>query len=313
MALTKDPDAVLDYTFDWSAWLDTGETIIAHEVVVEAGDVVIDSTTATDTLVVAWLSGGTLGTDAEVRCRVTTSEGRIDDRTIRLLITEASAAPGCEAWPVIGCNVPTTDDYYEAAARAAQAFLNGATGGRLGVCTVTHRFQVRTNRRYCYPSNTTGQCCAIKLPRSPVQAVLAVQVDGVTIDDTTYSVVGGNQLVRAGCWPASTDCEPGRIEVTYQAGIPLRPGSRYYDMAGAAMGEVTREYVEAMCGRPCKLPSRFVAVSRQGVSTAGLDPSLFLRLGLTGMPLTDDLIRTINPNGLRRKPRVVSIDGPRRY
>ena len=49
MALTKDPDAVLDYTFDWSAWLADGETILTHAAVIEAGDAVIDSTAQTDT------------------------------------------------------------------------------------------------------------------------------------------------------------------------------------------------------------------------------------------------------------------------
>jgi hypothetical protein len=55
-----------------------------------------------------------------------------------------------------------------------------------------------------------------------------------------------------------------------------------------------------------------VTVARQGVTTTAIDPKMFLELGLTGLPLTDNFIRTVNPNGLRRKPRVVSIDGPRR-
>ena len=91
MALTKDPDAVLDYVFDWTAWLDTGETIVSHDASVELGDVVIDSTNPSTEMVAVWVSGGTLGTNAEVRCRITTSEGRTDDRTIVLLIREVFA------------------------------------------------------------------------------------------------------------------------------------------------------------------------------------------------------------------------------
>lgn len=83
-----DPDAVLDYPFDWSAWLDDGETIVSHDVEVETGDAVLDSTVATTTAVVAWVSGGTVNTYAQVRCRITTSEGRTDDRTITLSVRE---------------------------------------------------------------------------------------------------------------------------------------------------------------------------------------------------------------------------------
>lgn len=78
----KDPDAVLDYVVDWSDWLEDGETISSHSVAVASGDVTIDSDSHTDTLTVAWVSGGTK--PSKVRHRVTTSAGRTDDRTISL-------------------------------------------------------------------------------------------------------------------------------------------------------------------------------------------------------------------------------------
>lgn len=316
MALTKDPDAVLDYTFDWSAWLADGETILTHLATIESGDAVIDSTSQTGTTVVVWLSGGTLGTNVELRCRVTTTESRTDDRTIVVLIREVFAVDGCEAWPILGYTVPVglDADILAAAKQAAQAFLNGATGRRFGSCTYTQRFQVRTTTSgVCSAPPQNGNCCSIQLPNTPIQGILGVKVDGVLVAPASYTLLSGSRLAQvSGCWPQSADCEPGRIEVTYVAGIPLRPGAAYYGMAGSAMGEVVNEYVEAMSGRICKLPSRFVSVNRQGISTAALDPSLFLRLGLTGMPLTDNFIRTVNPQGHRRKPRVVSIDGARR-
>ncbi len=319
MALTKDPDAVLDYAFDWSAWLADGETIATHDASIEAGDAVIDSTSQTTDTVVVWLSGGTLDTNVELRCRVTTSEGRIDDRTIVVLIRETFAIDGCEAWPVIGYTAPQGTDasIVAAAEQAAQAFLNGATGGRFGVCTHVHRFQVPTSvsSTVClHPSASTVRgCCAISLPRRPVRSVLDVKVDGVTVSPASYAVLGGSTLARLGdCWPSSADDVQGRIVVTYTAGVPLRLGSVYYGMAGAAMGEVVREYVTALTGGTCKLPSRFVSVARQGVTTQALDPKLFLDLGLTGLPMTDNFIRTVNPTGQRRPSRVVSIDGARR-
>jgi hypothetical protein len=77
----KDPDAVLDYGHDWADWLAAGDSITSHSVAVESGDVVKDSDSLAGTIVRAWISGGTNGTDATVRYRVTTAQGRTDDRT----------------------------------------------------------------------------------------------------------------------------------------------------------------------------------------------------------------------------------------
>jgi hypothetical protein len=82
----KDPDAVLDYGRDWVDWLATGDSITSHSVAVESGNVVKDSDSLAGTIVRAWISGGTEGTDATVRFRVTTAQGRTDDRTIYLKV-----------------------------------------------------------------------------------------------------------------------------------------------------------------------------------------------------------------------------------
>lgn len=80
----KDPDAVLDYEFDWSQWLDVGETISTRLVTVTG--VTLDSSSNTTTTVTAWVSGGTVGTTGTVACRITTSQGRTDERSISLTI-----------------------------------------------------------------------------------------------------------------------------------------------------------------------------------------------------------------------------------
>jgi hypothetical protein len=84
----KDPNAVLDYKWDWTAWLPSGDTITSAVVAVQAGDVAINSQSNTTTAVTAWISAGTAGTEAELRARVTTAQGRIDDRTITLILEE---------------------------------------------------------------------------------------------------------------------------------------------------------------------------------------------------------------------------------
>lgn len=82
----KDPDAVLDYQVDWSAWLD-GDTITTSEWIVPDG-IVKDSDSHTDTAATIWLSGGTLNTTYLVTNRITTAAGRTDDRTIRITIRD---------------------------------------------------------------------------------------------------------------------------------------------------------------------------------------------------------------------------------
>jgi hypothetical protein len=81
----KDPQAVLDYTVDWTDWLVTGDTITSHTVTVPAG-ITEDSSTDTDTAVTAWISGGTAGTRYDVVYHITTTAGRQDDRTITLTV-----------------------------------------------------------------------------------------------------------------------------------------------------------------------------------------------------------------------------------
>ena len=82
----KDPDAVLDYQHDWTAWLN-GDTIVTSNWIVPAGlTLVTDTKTAATTTV--WLSGGTIGVTYRVVNRVTTAGGRTDDRSLFLKIME---------------------------------------------------------------------------------------------------------------------------------------------------------------------------------------------------------------------------------
>jgi len=94
MAFLKDPDAVLDYVFDWKAktnqplvsgltdWLASDETISSHVITAAAG-ITVDSSALSDTntSVTVWLSGGTAGTNYTVACKIVTSASRTDERT----------------------------------------------------------------------------------------------------------------------------------------------------------------------------------------------------------------------------------------
>ena len=92
----KDPDAKLDYPFDWRAktnghgesdWLDPDETIVSYEITVDVG-ITLVSSSESNGAVVAWISGGTVGTTYRVECLITTSAGRKDERSLWITVQE---------------------------------------------------------------------------------------------------------------------------------------------------------------------------------------------------------------------------------
>ena len=83
----KDPSAVLDYVFDWTEWLATGETIANHTITADTG-ITADSSTEDAGKVTVWLSGGTAGINYKVACKIATSAGRTDERTIWIKVTD---------------------------------------------------------------------------------------------------------------------------------------------------------------------------------------------------------------------------------
>ena len=81
----KDPHAKLDYGFDWSDWLESGETISASVWTVPAG-ISEESSQRGDTLTKIWLSSGTAGETYTIANKVTTSEDRIDERSFDVIV-----------------------------------------------------------------------------------------------------------------------------------------------------------------------------------------------------------------------------------
>lgn len=91
--IVKDPDAVLDYIFDWTLWLDdVTDTLFSQTVTTPAGvgAIVIDDSDIVGKTVVAYISGGTVGNEYPVTCQIVTaaSPPRTDERTIYIKIKE---------------------------------------------------------------------------------------------------------------------------------------------------------------------------------------------------------------------------------
>jgi broad specificity phosphatase PhoE len=83
----KDPSATLDWKFNWTNWLSAAEEISSATVTVSAGLTKVSDTNTANTVTV-WLSGGTLGESYTVNCRITTNQGRTDERTIGIRLTD---------------------------------------------------------------------------------------------------------------------------------------------------------------------------------------------------------------------------------
>ena len=82
---TKDPQATLDYSIDWSDWL-SGDTIInsVWTVPVELQSSRLSEFNTTQTVV--WLEGGEENITYQVKNTITTAGGRVDERTMTVKV-----------------------------------------------------------------------------------------------------------------------------------------------------------------------------------------------------------------------------------
>lgn len=83
----KDPDARLDWSWDWTDWLAEDETITDHEIMAPDG-ITIDSSSRAGGVVTAWVKDGDVGESYSLVCRIETSAGRVDDRRITLRVRQ---------------------------------------------------------------------------------------------------------------------------------------------------------------------------------------------------------------------------------
>lgn len=91
----KDPDATIDITFDWSAWLndisaDPNNPVTISDVTFTVNGVSSVGSFSNGTQVTVFVSGGTPGSAGTVACLITTltTPSRTDERTIYLDIAE---------------------------------------------------------------------------------------------------------------------------------------------------------------------------------------------------------------------------------
>lgn len=214
------------------------------------------------------------------------------------------AAPAVIDWT---CSTDdATPEQKAVALSSAQTWLWALSGRRYGTfATVDDLYRTISAKACEMPSQGRWTCCRIPLHLQPVQAITAVRLDGVVLDPAGYALEAGALLRVGACWPTAPDCGPARIGVDYEWGIP------FVGFAAAALGEVACEFLAGMTGQSCRLPSRAISISRQGVQIEMDDASTFAENGLTGLPIADAWLRTVNPNQLKQRSRVHSPDLPR--
>ncbi len=149
-----------------------------------------------------------------------------------------------------------------------------------------------------------AQPLRVKLPRSPVQAITSVTVEGVLLDPSAYRLnhAGVLERIDGGLWQVCG----GDTVIVYTYGEAPPAGGR--DAAVTLGIEFARDF-HGIAG--CRLPSNVTSLTRQEVTTTYADPNEFLEKGLTGLRSVDLWVRAINPHSRPQRARVYSPDVPR--
>lgn len=150
--------------------------------------------------------------------------------------------------------------------------------------------------------------CEVQL-QDPVDSIVSVVVDGITLDPSAYRVDNRSILVRTDgeCWPRCQDLnlsntsDVGTFFVTYRRGVSVPQAGQL------AAGLLACDFAKS-CVSGCKLPGNLSTLSRQGVEITMADPVEVLGQGLTGIALVDTWIQSVNPHRLANRPRVRSLD-----
>lgn len=83
----KTPEGYLDYGFDWTEWLEEGDTVVTSEWTVPTGITGDnDAILAGGYKTVIWIGGGTSGQKYEFKNKITTQDGRVKQLSLTISI-----------------------------------------------------------------------------------------------------------------------------------------------------------------------------------------------------------------------------------
>jgi hypothetical protein len=132
---------------------------------------------------------------------------------------------------------------------------------------------------------------ALKLkPTQPFNTVF-------TLERATVSVRNFFRLTPTEC----CDDRCNTFEIVYKTGCCVAQDIQ------AAVAELACEVALARCGdETCRLPQYLRSATLDGSSVERLNPYMVIDKGLTGIPSVDQLIKSLNPNMLYRRGRVIA-------
>lgn len=126
--------------------------------------------------------------------------------------------------------------------------------------------------------------------------------EGQILDPSSYYLVDHSVLQAT----AGVPWTPCNVEVTYTYGSPVPAAGKM------AARTLAIEFAKLWSGDDdCMLPQRVTSISRQGVSYTLLDSQDFIQELRTGVYAVDLFLKSVNPDGARRKSKVFSPDTPR--
>lgn len=149
----------------------------------------------------------------------------------------------------------------------------------------------------------------LRLPDYPVTGIVSVTMpDGTLADPADYRLAGRRYLEHHHRgfrgWPAC-----GGIVVSYTCGEPPPQGG-----VEAAKALTLQLGLAAAGSDECALPGNVTQIVRQGTTMTLESMSSLIAAGRTGVYLTDLWVRSVNPDGRRRRSRSWSPDvEPRSY
>lgn len=85
--IVLDPHAILDVAVQWSGWLEDGDAI-ATSTWLSPDGLTTTNPSLVDAKAIVWVSGGQVGQTYRIVNRVTTTAGRVDDRTLHVYVIE---------------------------------------------------------------------------------------------------------------------------------------------------------------------------------------------------------------------------------
>ena len=85
-ATVKTPNESIDYQFDWTTWLSGFNDTLASVVWTVPSGLTAGASSNSTTTATQTISGGSVGNDYVVTCKVTTTGGRIGERSFMLQV-----------------------------------------------------------------------------------------------------------------------------------------------------------------------------------------------------------------------------------